>query len=88
MKEALVMTGQVRACPVGDGGSRFWRAPLRDGGPCREQHGSFWIKGYLSSRERRRSARGLPPVWQVGQYWRAESANETSRTVSPQTGQA
>lgn len=24
---------------------------------------------YLSSRERRRSARGVPPVWQVGQYW-------------------
>jgi hypothetical protein len=34
----------------------------------------------------RRSARGLPPVWQVGQYWSAESANETSRMVSPQTG--
>ena len=25
--------------------------------------------------------------WQVGQYCRDESANETSRTVSPQTGQ-
>ena len=36
----------------------------------------------------RRSASGLPPVWQVGQYCRLESANDTSRTVSPQTGQA
>src|SRR6202050_1213975 len=43
---------------------------------------------YLSRRDRRRSARGLPPVWQVGQYWRAESANETSLMVSPQTGEA
>ncbi len=41
---------------------------------------------YLSSRDRRRSASGLPPVWQVGQYCSAESAKETSRTVSPQTG--
>ena len=41
----------------------------------------------LSSRESRRSARGLPPVWQVAQYWSEESANETSRIVSPQTGQ-
>src|SRR5271165_5915164 len=44
--------------------------------------------GYLSRRDRRRSARGLPPVWQVGQYWSAESANETSPMVSPQTGHA
>ena len=36
----------------------------------------------------RRSASGLPPVWQVAQYWSEESAKETSRTVSPQTGQA
>ena len=35
----------------------------------------------------RRSARGLPPVWQVAQYCRLESAKLTSRTVSPQTGQ-
>src|SRR6185437_1585287 len=42
---------------------------------------------YLSRRDSRRSARGLPPVWQVGQYWRAESAKETSLTTSPQTGQ-
>ena len=34
----------------------------------------------------RRSASGLPPVWQVGQYCRLESAKLTSRTVSPQTG--
>ena len=36
----------------------------------------------------RRSASGLPPVWQVGQYWRLESVKLTSRTVSPQTGHA
>ena len=42
---------------------------------------------YLSSRDSRRSASGLPPVWQVGQYCSEESAKDTSRTVSPQTGQ-
>ena len=42
---------------------------------------------YLTSRDSRRSASGLPPVWQVGQYWNDWSANDTSRTVSPQTGQ-
>src|SRR6185437_16024851 len=42
---------------------------------------------YFSRRDRRRSASGLPPVWQVGQYWSEESAKETSRIVSPQTGQ-
>ena len=36
----------------------------------------------------RRSASGLPPVWQVAQYWSEESAKLTSRTTSPQTGQA
>src|SRR6516162_7910911 len=41
---------------------------------------------YLSRRDRRRSASGLPLVWQVGQYCRAESANETSLMVSPHTG--
>ena len=41
---------------------------------------------YFSSRDSRRSARGFPPVWQVGQYCSAESANETSLTVSPQAG--
>src|SRR5688572_15564916 len=41
---------------------------------------------YLSRRDNRRSAKGLPPVWQVGQYCRLESANDTSRTVSPHTG--
>src|SRR5215475_7692401 len=44
--------------------------------------------GYLSRRDRRRSASGLPPVWQVGQYCSAESANETSLIVSPHTGQS
>ncbi len=42
---------------------------------------------YLSSRDIRRSASGLPPVWQVGQYCRLRSAKLTSRIVSPQTGQ-
>ena len=41
---------------------------------------------YFSSRDSRRSARGFPPVWQVGQYCSAESANETSLIVSPQAG--
>ena len=41
---------------------------------------------YLSSLDSRRSASGLPPVWQVAQYCRDESAKDTSRTVSPQTG--
>src|SRR5690606_14418839 len=44
-----------------------------------------WAR-YLRRRDRRRSARGLPPVWQVGQYWRDESANDTSRIVPPHTG--
>src|SRR6202042_3379303 len=42
-------------------------------------------EGYFSRRDRRRSASGLPPVWQVGQYWNAESAKDTSLMVSPQT---
>jgi hypothetical protein len=43
--------------------------------------------GYFSRRDRRRSARGLPSVWHVAQYWSDLSANDTSRTVSPQRGQ-
>ena len=38
-------------------------------------------------RDSRRSASGLPPVWQPGQYWNDRSAKDTSRTVSPHTGQ-
>lgn len=34
--------------------------------------------GYFSSRDILRSANGLPPVWQVGQYWSEESAKDTS----------
>ena len=49
--------------------------------------GASWDPRYLSSRDSRRSASGLPPVWQVGQYCSDESANETSRMVSPHTGQ-
>src|ERR1017187_6191617 len=44
-------------------------------------------RGYLSRRDIRRSVSGLPPVWQVGQYCSAESAKDTSRTVSPHTEQ-
>src|SRR6516165_3803750 len=44
-------------------------------------------RNYLSNRDRRRSASGLPPVWQVAQYCSAESAKDTSRMVSPHTGQ-
>ncbi len=29
----------------------------------------------------------MPPVWQVGQYWSEESLKETSRIVTPHTGQ-
>jgi hypothetical protein len=29
---------------------------------------SAYQRSYLSSRDNRRSASGLPPVWQVGQY--------------------
>ena len=45
------------------------------------------LSSYLTSRDSRRSASGLPPVWQPGQYWNDRSANDTSRTVSPHTGQ-
>src|SRR5258707_7556283 len=46
---------------------------------------AVYATGYLSRRDRRRSASGLPPVWQVGQYCSEESANETSLIVSPHT---
>ena len=36
--------------------------------------GSVAPRGYFSSRDIRRSASGLPPVWQVGQYCSEESA--------------
>src|SRR5690606_26629631 len=52
--------------------------------PRRRQHPVS--KYYLRNLLVRRSASGLPPVWQVGQYCRDESAKETSRTTSPQTG--
>src|ERR1700734_931532 len=44
------------------------------------------LTAHFSSRDSRRSASGLPPVWHVGQYCSAESANETSLIVSPHTG--
>ena len=28
---------------------------------------------YFNNRDNTRSANGLPPVWQVGQYWKVES---------------
>src|SRR5699024_1592058 len=43
---------------------------------------------HRSRRDILRSASSFPPVWQVGQYCREESAKETSATVSPHTGQA
>src|SRR5699024_2663706 len=43
---------------------------------------------YLRNLLVRRSASGLPPVWHVAQYCSDESAKLTSRTTSPQTGQA
>src|SRR5205085_512432 len=42
---------------------------------------------YLRNFEKRRSARGLPPVWHVGQYWSDLPENATCRTRSPHTGQ-
>src|SRR3954451_16883562 len=43
---------------------------------------------HLSNLDIRRSASGLPPVWQVGQYCRDESAKAPSPPVPPQPGQA
>src|SRR5690606_39880126 len=40
-------------------------------------------RGYRRHQDSRRSASTFPPVWHVGQYWREESANVTSRTRSP-----
>ena len=45
-------------------------------------------KRYFRRRDIRRSASGLPPVWQVAQYCNEQSANDTSRTVSPHTGRS
>ena len=42
---------------------------------------------YFSSLDIRRSAKGLPPVWQPGQYCNEESAKDTSATGVPHTGQ-
>src|SRR5439155_23933981 len=41
---------------------------------------------YLRNFEKRRSARGLPPVWHVGQYWSDLPEKATCRTRSPHTG--
>ncbi len=75
---------------AGGGGGAARRGRRRRSGPARaaeaERPGAGG-GGYLRRRDIRRSARGLPPVWQVAQYWRAESAKDTSRTTSPQTGQ-
>lgn len=51
--------------PRGHGARRAGRRPLPGG---RGPH-----PGYFSSRDIRRSASGLPPVWQVAQYWSEES---------------
>ena len=63
------------------------RGPESDSGSNSDSPGNRRAsRGYFNSRDSRRSASGLPPVWQVGQYCSEESANDTSRTVSPQTG--
>src|SRR3954452_14053734 len=51
---------------------------IRAAGPAAE--------GSADQFDRRGSASGLPPVWQVGRYCRELSAKDTSRTVSPHTG--
>src|SRR5438132_14101672 len=68
----------VRARPDEDEAQPRWRSALALASPG---------AGYLSRRDMRRSASGLAPVWQVGQYCSEESAKETSRIVSPHTGQ-
>ena len=56
--------------------------------PSRPSNGRFpgHRSPYLRSRDSRRSASGLPPVWQVGQYWSDLVAKDTWRMVSPHTG--
>ena len=54
-----------RHLPARAGGGATVRVPARDAGRAAR---------YFSSRESTRSASGLPPVWQVGQYWNSESA--------------
>src|SRR5580765_36754 len=50
-------------------------------------HGPILANYYLRNLLVLRSASGLPPVWQVAQYCSEESANDTSRTMSPHVGQ-
>src|SRR5579872_3467921 len=45
-----------------------------------------FTRACLISFDRRRSASGLPPVWQVGQYCSDRVADHTSRMRSPHTG--
>ena len=81
---------RVRAPTRRARGRRARRAPRAAGRDAADRDGRdavHQVGPHLSSLLIRRSASGLPPVWQVGQYCRLESANETSRTVSPQTGQ-
>ena len=61
-------TGPPRSSPPSDASTP---GPSRAGG----------VVGrcYFSSRDRRRSARGLPPVWQVGQYCRLRVGEATPR---------
>ena len=73
---ALDVPGQA-SCGEGTGGRG------RIGG--RGAHWWTWAR-YLRNLLVRRSAKGLPPVWQVAQYRREESAKDTSRTMSPHPG--
>jgi hypothetical protein len=74
----------AEALMTGNGATTAVRGRTPTGpGPTAESRPS---SPYFSSRDSRRSARGFPPVWQVGQYCSAESANETSLIVSPQAG--
>src|SRR5207253_2576291 len=55
------------------------RPPILDGERPR-------LPGYLRRRERRRSARGFPPVWHVAQYCSDLVAKLTWRMTSPHSG--
>ena len=67
-------------------GSRPWaRCWPRSAARCDRGRPARRPGRYLSSRDSRRSASGLPPVWQVGQYWNEVSVYETSATVVPHT---
>lgn len=71
-----------RASVSGAGLGRERRTPVS------QRSSACWCDNFAQRRrrDRRRSARLRPSVWQVGQYWKDLSAKETSFTVSPHTG--